>query len=152
MIRRLFSGISLPWYEIGSGYASAVLIVLLALLGALIILRKKQPLNSMQIGLLSFGALYLVTAPLVLTPWGAESGRRSWVYSFISLALLSGFALRWLASSDFIGYRRYKRLGTALYNPGPCSTSAWRHRIQHIHLISLSRTIFTELGCALIYP
>ena len=111
MIRRLFSGIPLPWYEIGSGYAAAILIVLLALLGVFILLRKRQPLNSMQIGLLSFGALYIVTAPLVLTPWGAESGRRSWVYSFIGLSMLSGFALDWLASSDFIGNRRYKRLG-----------------------------------------
>ena len=111
MIRRLFSGIPLPWYEIGSGYASAILIVLLALFGALIILRKRQVFNSVQIGLLSFGSLYIMTAPLVLTPWGAESGRRSWVYSFIGLSLLAGFALDWLASSDFIGYRRYRRLG-----------------------------------------
>jgi len=111
-IRKLFLGISLPWYEIVSGYASAILIALLALFGALLILRKREALSSEQIGLLAFGTLYVVTIPLVLTPWGAESGRRSWVYSFISLALLSGVTLAWLVGSNLLSNRRFgKPLG-----------------------------------------
>jgi hypothetical protein len=102
-IRRLFLGISLPWYEIISGYASAILIALLSLFGALVILRNSKVAYAAQVGLLAFGLLYIFTAPLVLTAWGAESGRRSWVYSFISLALLSGCALAWLVRSALIG-------------------------------------------------
>ena len=104
-IRRLFSGIALPWYEVASGYVSAVLIVLLALRGAIILIGRRKALFAEQVGLLAFGSLYIVTAPLVLTSWGAESGRRSWVYSFISLALLSGIALAWLVQSDYFGNR-----------------------------------------------
>ena len=110
-IRRLFSGITLPWYEIGSGYAAAILVGLLAMLGAYLIIRHKQRLNSAQMGLLSFGSLYILTSPMVLTTWGAESGRRSWVYSFIGISLLAGFALDWITSSDFIRFRQNRRLG-----------------------------------------
>ena len=120
VMRRLFSGISLPWYEVASGYLSAILIALLAVFGAFIILRKRKALQATQVGLLAFGSLYFIAAPLVLTPWGAESGRRSWVYSFISLALLSGFVLTWLVSSDAdsMGNRRIgilpRRIGATL--------------------------------------
>lgn len=111
-IRRFFLGISLPWYEIVSGYISAVLIGLLALYGALVLYHKRLITHAAHVGLLAFGSLYILTAPLVLTAWGAESGRRSWVYSFISLALLAGCALTWLISSNFAGNQdRGERLG-----------------------------------------
>lgn len=109
-IRRLFSGITLPWYEITSGYLSAVLIVLLSAFGAFLILRQKKVLFAEQMGLLSFGLMYLGTAPLVLTSWGAESGRRSWIYSFIGLALLSGVALAALVGSGSLSHRRSREI------------------------------------------
>ena len=102
-IRKFFLNISLPWYEIVSGYISAVLIGLLAVYGALVLYHKRLIRYAAHAGLLAFGSLYILTAPLVLTAWGAESGRRSWVYSFISLALLAGCALTWLISSNFAG-------------------------------------------------
>ncbi|MFN2197810.1 MAG: hypothetical protein ACK2UW_16945 [Anaerolineales bacterium] len=110
-VRKLFGGITLPVYEVASGYLAAILVGLLGIGGAALIIRVKNVRYAAQIGLLAFGSLYFLSAPLVLTTWGSESGRRSWTYSFISLALLAGFALAWLARQNSIGKLKSAYLG-----------------------------------------
>lgn len=113
-VRRLFGGITLPLYEISSGYLAAILIGVLALMGAFVIFIHKKVRYAAEIGLLAFGLLYFVTAPLVLTPWGSEAGRRSWTYSFISLSILSGVAITWLVERNSIWKLKTRFLGPVL--------------------------------------
>lgn len=101
--RQLFAGNPLPVYEIGAGYLAAVLICLLGLFGAFLIYHTRKNLFAAQIGMLAFGSLYFITAPLILTSWGSEAGRRSWTFSFISLSLLGGFVLQWFLSRKSFG-------------------------------------------------
>jgi hypothetical protein len=98
--RTLFEGTTLPVYEVIASFASVVIIGLLVLYAAVAVLPKwRQKWNYSMVNitrevavLMIYGALYVVSVFLILTPDGAEGARRSWGYLFIGLAVIAAWA------------------------------------------------------------
>jgi hypothetical protein len=106
--RRLFTGTSLPPYEVVAAFAAPV--VLAVVVGALIVVGRRSSARSQGrlrvvrapaacvLAVLAGG--YFVSLPFLLTVGMSDTARRSWTYSMAGVAFfvavaLSGLAGRW---------------------------------------------------------
>jgi hypothetical protein len=89
--RTLFSKSVAPWWERSAAFAAQGC-ALVAMAAAGYRLRRRPGGDPVSRGgavtMMILGALYFPAALLILTPSGAEGARRSWVFSYLGIALV----------------------------------------------------------------
>jgi hypothetical protein len=114
-----FAGAQTPIYETVSGLLFAPVVLLLFLVSLAILLVHRRGLGSAPWGFAALGALFFLSIPMALTSGGGEGAHRSWAFSFIGIAVVSGLA--WsigLSPAVVTRFGALGRWGARLAQPG----------------------------------
>jgi hypothetical protein len=85
--RALFKGSGVPIYERVSAFLAPALAALAAG-AALLRIRRERDYRPLTLVFCGLAVAYFASLPFILTAAGSESGRRSWAFSYVGLAVI----------------------------------------------------------------
>lgn len=115
--RSLFGGSLSPVYEVASGYLYPFVVMGVFSWALLALWRLRRQVGTSMWGFAVLGAMFFASMPMLLTNGGAEGAHRSWGYSFIGIAVVTGFAWSYGRRAPGVPAGRLGPLFAALSRP-----------------------------------
>jgi hypothetical protein len=88
--RVLFGASQNPLYEVVSGLLFPVVVLGVVLVAGYFVWRNRREAGSAVWVFAALASLFFLSLPLLFTPGGSEGAHRSWAFSFIGIAVVTG--------------------------------------------------------------